>query len=235
MKKIAVISCNAPREIKYSVLAKGYTLVEVPENPQTYKAVASHPDINMFWDGKVLYMTEFCYEGISGEFQKRGIRCKSCGVIGEKYPENVGFNGAVVGRHVIHNFKYTDPEVLAGIKNKDGKILINVKQGYSKCSICIVDDNSVITSDKGIARELLAHKIDGLLISEGGVELEGMNYGFIGGATGSCDDEIFFCGDITEHPDYLNIKEFIESRGKKIDYVENVPLTDVGTVFFINC
>ena len=58
---------------------------------------------------------------------------------------------------------------------------INVSQGYSKCSLCIVNENSVITEDDGIAEVLKRHNMDVLKISAGDVLLSGLDYGFLGG------------------------------------------------------
>jgi dihydroorotate dehydrogenase len=72
-------------------------------------------------------------------------------VLSDSYPGNIAYNAARVGNYAIHNFRYTDP-LLKDMLEKTGVEFINVKQGYSKCSICIVDQNRIITSDKGIEK-----------------------------------------------------------------------------------
>jgi hypothetical protein len=69
-----------------------------------------------------------------------------------------------------------------------------VKQGYTKCSLVVVDEKSVITSDMGLAAALQRFEIDVLLISQGHVALPGLQYGFLGGASGRAGDEILFNG-----------------------------------------
>ena len=46
-----------------------------------------------------------------------------------------------------------------------GYEIINVKQGYAKCSICVVSDNAIITADKGIAKAAIQNRIDVLEIT----------------------------------------------------------------------
>ena len=38
--------------------------------------------------------------------------------------------------------------------------IFDSKQGYSKCSICVVNENAIITEDNGIARLLKNSQID---------------------------------------------------------------------------
>lgn len=109
--------------------------------------------------------------------------------------------------------------------------VINIKQGYSNCSICQVDEKSVITYDEGIAKCLEDRGLDVLKISTGYIDLFDFNYGFIGGASASFKKEILFFGKISEHPDYIRIKEFVEKKGKKIRELSNGKLTDYGSMF----
>ena len=44
------------------------------------------------------------------------------------------------------------------------------------------------------------------------------------------DNEIVFNGDLSAHPDFETIKEFIESRGLRCVWTTDMPLTDIGSV-----
>ena len=151
----------------------------------------------------------------------------------EKYPGNIGYNAIVLGDTFIHNLKYTDPAVLGEVeKRKLHKI--NIKQGYSKCSILPVADDAIITSDKGIFKTLSSYGIKVLLIREGGIELKDKPYGFIGGASGSVEGDILFFGDVSKHHDFSRIKNFIEFNGKKVIYFDDLPLEDIGSIITFN-
>lgn len=50
---------------------------------------------------------------------------------------------------------------------KDEKLnMININQGYSNCSIAVIDENSAIVTDKKIADILKKNNIDVLLIED---------------------------------------------------------------------
>ncbi|HHU17320.1 MAG TPA: hypothetical protein GXZ70_03740 [Clostridiales bacterium] len=93
--------------------------------------------------------------------------------------------------------------------------------------------NSAITSDNGIAAALKSHSIDTLTISTANVRLKGFPYGFLGGASGRIDDKIIFNGNLSAHPDYLRIKDFIEERGLRVVFFEEYPLEDIGSIIQI--
>jgi len=129
----------------------------------------------------------------------------------------------------MHNAKHTDPVILNKAKEL-GLESIHVKQGYTKCSLVILDDNAAITSDKGLAAALKKYGIDILLITHGHVNLPGFPYGFLGGASGKVDDEIIFNGNLSAHPDFEKIKDFICQRGLKVTWFEEYPLEDIGSI-----
>jgi len=153
---------------------------------------------------------------------------KSC-----DYPHDVGLNAAMFGDNLICNTKYINPEILKFAK-QTGKNIINVKQGYTKCSVCIVDENSVITFDLSIYEKAKENNIDALLTVKGNINLDGYDYGFIGGCSGLINTNILaFTGDIKLHPDYENIKSFCDKRGVKIVSLSHKKLYDYGSLFKI--
>ena len=66
-----------------------------------------------------------------------------------KYPYNVYYNHIILSDLLICNAKYTDKFVYNYCLENNFKI-INVKQGYTKCSTAIVSEEAIITSDNGI-------------------------------------------------------------------------------------
>ena len=176
-----------------------------------YEEVSSHPDI---------YMCSLGDRIIHAEEDE----------LGYKYPENCAFNAACTGKFFIGNLKHISPRLL---KEAEEMKMIDVKQGYTKCNTVIVDEDSIITSDRGIADKCKGG-LNVLLISESSkdnpyVKLSGFPYGFIGGSCGRIDDEIVFNGKVSSHPDYARIKEFIEKRGLKIKEFD-WPLEDIGSI-----
>lgn len=149
--------------------------------------------------------------------------------LGKEYPMDVKYNAACTGKFFLHNLKYTAPELLEKARNR-GFTMVNVKQGYSKCSTVIVDENSIITYDRGITQAARDAGISVLLVSPEGVILPGYDRGFIGGASGRVGKEIIFNGDLSKHEDYRQIKKFIEERNLKCRFFKGYALTDIGSI-----
>lgn len=146
------------------------------------------------------------------------------------YPGDVAFNAACTGKYFIHNTKLTNPQLLQEAKAM-GMEIIHVRQGYTKCSIVVVDETSIITYDKGIAAACSAYpELDVCLVRPGFVRLDGYDTGFIGGASGRIGNEIIFNGNLSAHPDFEKIVEFIESKGLFVKYFEQYELTDIGSI-----
>ena len=148
---------------------------------------------------------------------------------GSEYPYDIPFNAACTGRFFIHNLKYTAPELLLRARKLEMK-LVDVKQGYAKCSTVVVDEDSIITYDKGLGKACLNAGMSVLLVTPGHVNLPGYDTGFIGGSSGRIGDTVYFNGDLSEHPDSELIIRFIEERGLRTKWFEEWPLTDIGSI-----
>ena len=153
--------------------------------------------------------------------------------IAMKYPSNVALNALILGKRLIARLDSLDENVREYC-SEHGYEMINVRQGYAKCSCAVVGDHAIITADKGIYHSLKEYNIDILPIEEGRVRLEGTDYGFIGGASGyDCKRKIlYFSGNIAGHPDYERIKEFCHAHQTEIVSLTKDKLTDVGGMIF---
>ena len=140
------------------------------------------------------------------------------------------FNAACTGKFFIHNLSCTNQRLLQAAKNMDME-LIDVRQGYTKCSVVIVDEHSIITYDEGIVRACSKYPdLNVLKVSPGFVKLDGYDTGFIGGTSGRVGDEIIFHGDLFVHPDFQRIVSFIEKRGLTCRWFSDFKLTDIGSI-----
>ena len=181
----------------------------------TYPAVDSHPDIFL------------CKMGVT---RHAHIFIGNPEEIGLSYPHNIRFNAVCLDKYFIHNLKYTSNDLLNEAYSI-GLKLIDVKQGYTKCNCVVVDGHSIITADAGILSALEKYPdIDVLPIRQGFVLLDGFEYGFLGGASGRIGDEVIFNGNLSAHPDYEAITQFIETRGLTIKDFPEYPLTDIGSI-----
>ncbi|WIF94260.1 DUF6873 family GME fold protein [Caminicella sporogenes] len=230
--KTVIVDRRVPRCIQNKIRAEGINIIKTCCCSDLYEAISCHPDILMHHvGGNEIVVSPNVYEHMRFQFEKLNFNViLGETILGSTYPNNIAYNVGRIGKFAVHNFKYTDKMLFKKLVEKDIK-LINVKQGYAKCSICIVNENAVITSDKGIAKQLDRYGIDVLFISPGYIDLPGLNYGFIGGASGLVDkDKILFFGDIRLHPDYEKIKLFLDKYSIRLDYVENEKLIDLGSI-----
>lgn len=142
------------------------------------------------------------------------------------YPYDIAYNVLIYKNLAFGKADYIDSIVKEELKKRNIE-LINVNQGYSKCSSAVCKEG-IITADDSIYKACCENGVNALKITLGYVELAGYDYGFIGGASGIIDGVLTFFGDIRKHPDCLKIKEFCE-----FNFIPDFPLTDVGTIFSI--
>lgn len=150
-----------------------------------------------------------------------------------KYPDITCLSAVYCGDKLIGRVASLDKQVKAYCH--DHKIeLINVNQGYAKCSCVSIADNAIITADNGIIHALQDTQIDVLPIGKGSVQLKGAEYGFLGGASGYDRDKhtVYFCGDIDRHPNAERIKRFCEIHYTKVISLSDDELTDIGGIIF---
>ena len=156
------------------------------------------------------------------------IRGKNC--LRSDYPHDILYNTAAFGRFAVCNKKFTAAEILERYSE-----IIDVKQGYAKCSICIVNDNAIITADRKIAQICGKNGIDVLKIEEGYIELKGMNYGFFGGASGLIDKNILALnGELKTHKNADDIKAFCKNYQVEILELKGGVITDIGSILPIS-
>lgn len=211
------------------------------EDSPVYDAVKTHADIHM------------CQLGL---WENTEIFPGNPKLLAGNYPGNIIYNAVFTGKYFIHNLKYTNPELLDAAKtwheaHAKGTPLhiVDVPQGYTRCTLLPVDESSFITSDEGIAKALADYDAEVLLIEKGHIALKCFDYGFIGGCTGHIitpaaathsDTEntqfqtgkrtIIFNGNLAAHPDYKKIAAFIKDRDINIKYFSDYPLTDIGSI-----
>ena len=196
---------------------QGCTFISFRTEGIVAEPVSNHPD--MF----------ICRMGYSDDAQLVICSEEKRKSLGKVYPQDIPYNAACTGRFFIHNLRFTAPELIETAGNL-GMKMIDIRQGYAKCSIVIVDENSIITYDHGIAEKCRSCGMDVLEIRPGHVLLPGYDTGFIGGTSGRIGNTIVFNGNLAEHPDFCAIKAFIEGKGLTLKWFEDWPLTDIGSI-----
>lgn len=203
-----------PKNILFYLWEHQYNVTVMKQMSNVRGTINSHPDVFM------------CKMGVAPDAPLiKAVPSE----VGWEYPDNIAYNAVCLDKYFIHNLKYTAPEVLTKANEMD-KILIDVPQGYTKCNCVVVDGHSIITSDDGICKVLENYPdIDVLKVTPGHVDLPGYDTGFLGGASGIVDGTMLFCGDLSQHPNYYDMLEFVLTRGLDLKFFDSIPLLDVGS------
>jgi hypothetical protein len=230
--KLAAVDYRISKEAEASLSSKGIELIKTVCCTELYEAVAGHPDMLLYHagDNRVIIAPNV-FQQLAPVFDKKGFAVtKGATWLVRNYPGNIAYNILRMGDLAFHNAKYTDAEIVKELEKGNVK-LINVNQGYTKCSTCIVDSRTLITSDLKLARTAEAFGIESLLIKPGGIELRGLNYGFIGGASGLLSKKhLAFTGSLSCLEDGERIIEFLELKGFEITFLEKGKPVDYGSI-----
>lgn len=229
--KIAIVDVRADEKAVYNLENAGLHIIPTMILGNLYDAVASHADMQIHYLGKNRFIcAPETFEHYKNLLPKEFILIKGSKCIGSKYPYDIPYNVAALNDFVICNTRYTAIEILSEYKHI-GKDILNVRQGYSKCSTAVIAGNAIITADAGIYKKAIDNKIDALKINEGYIELHGMSYGFIGGATGLIDKHTLAVnGDIKKYPDAKNIEVFCQCHNIELLSLNNGILKDIGSI-----
>ena len=231
-----IIDCSITSEIKNNLSNYG-NIIFTKKLVDLYDPVNTHPDIQIhFLSNYEAICCPELYDYYKTNLPESVNLIAGSNCTGRGYPADVSYNAAVFGNNLVCNFRYIDNYLFKYYLERKYK-LINVNQGYTKCNICPVAENAVITEDKGIAEKLRNSDIDVCLLKYKEVNLKSFNYGFIGGATGFIDEnKIAFFGDVKTHSESDKIYEFASKYNKEIVSLGNNRLMDYGGIisFTIN-
>lgn len=228
------VSANVPYEIFENLQMANIHVLSIPCAKNITSPIASHADLiihhlgnNEFVCEPTLYnflKKDFANVGIDAVFHKGKNKLKN------DYPNDCFYNVARIGDFVFENTKITD-KVILDFDDKNYTKKIHINQGYAKCNICVVRENALITSDESVFKAATENGFDVLKIESGHIELNGYDYGFIGGASGLLSRDILaFCGEISHHPDGEKIKSFLRNYNMYPVSLKKGDLIDIGSV-----
>ncbi len=224
-----IIIDSRMRKIEKEYLSQFGKLIEILPQDSVYDEISAHPDIFFCKiNDKIIKEPSLQINvGIDGKENVLGV-----------YPEDVKYNVCQIGKYVVHNFDYTDKKILEIIE-KEKLIKINVKQGYSNCSICTINNNACLTSDIGIFNSMISHDIDCLFISNTHIKLLDKNglktkiNGFIGGACCVINNNFILFGDSNLLENKNELVEFINKYNLKFVDFKNLEIHDYGGVILL--
>ena len=201
------------------IMLRAFSMLEGP--------VASHADMLICPLGDTLALHGLYYaenKDLFDEFDRLKIKTVQANEsVGKKYPSDILLNGLFLSQTL-----YGRIDRLSSLLTNYAKDTVFVRQGYTRCSVCKLNENAIITADTSIADAASTRGVDVLLITSGHTLLDGYNYGFIGGASLTYRDKIFFFGKIENHPDYVKMRDFAEKHSVKLISLSDLPLSDIG-------
>lgn len=211
----------------------GITPLFVPDNPNVDPRLSGHADLSVFHaGGERLYLAPFLR---GSDFAKK-LEALGADVMfadisqAATYPHDARLNIAALADTVIYNPKVSYLPAVNYLTSEKNYKAVQCKQGYAKCSTLVVNERSLITQDRGIARAAMNAGLDVLQIEPGNVELSGFSCGFIGGAGFMLSkSELAFTGALDAHPDKPRILAFLAERNNTPVYLTVDPIFDIGS------
>ena len=221
--------CNI---LQNGIKSPGINALFMPDNPYVDDRLSGHADLSVLHLGgnRLLLAPYLKRSSFSQQLEDRGFDIRFADIEQSAlYPNDAQMNVCILGDKVIYNPKTVPDTIVKYLTIENGAIQISSRQGYSRCSVCVVNDNAIITADEGICRSAKAHGIDVLKIMPGYIDLPGFDYGFVGGASFKISDtKLAFTGGLDRHPDAEQIIEFTSLHNVDIVYITDKPAFDIG-------
>ena len=204
-------------------------VVNVIENPFLDTPVSCHADILGIYVGKSTFLADKHQIELCKFIEDNNGKSVIIENIKSPYPTDCLLNFADIGDFIICNKSILTEQIVNFLPDKT---IFDVKQGYSKCSVCICKHNTIITDDISVYNAVLQYdNINSLLIEKGSVNIDKYDYGFIGGCCGLIDKNLLlFNGDLSLHSDFDKIKNFLYDNDINYIDIKGKPLTDIGSI-----
>ena len=204
-------------------------VVSVTENKFLDAPISKHADILANYVGKSTFLADKNQIKLCNFIKDNSGKSVIIENIKYPYPNDCLLNFADIGDYIICNKSILTKEIIELLPKKP---IIDVKQGYSKCSVCICKRNTIITDDISVYNAVLQYdNINSLLIKKGSVHINKYDYGFIGGCCGLIDkNTLLFNGDLLLHSDFDKIKKFLYDNDVNYIDIKGKPLTDIGSI-----
>lgn len=246
--RYVVLDYRVEDSISKAFIEKGFEIVYTKKIDDLINAIDGHVDIQMFFDGSTLFTSRETYDYYVDNFDLDYLKQRKIQIIcgesnlSKKYPLDVKYNLCYTGRYYIGNFDFIDKSIQEYlINNKKMDKFISIRQGYSNCSICVLDDDLILTSDRGIKSSIdnynlnFDENIRCILIEEGDIDLFELNYGFIGGCCGkdSIENKIYFFGSLNKYKNGSLVRKILDEQGIDVVELSSNRLKDYGGIYFI--
>lgn len=234
--KAVLLDYRASDEIAISIESIGLKVIRTCMCDKLPLPVNGHPDLMYHKiSDEFVCIAPNCFVYLINEFAKNKellkgkVFVKGKTSLGEIYPEDISYNVLRIGNLAFGKISSVDVRLRRALE-QEGVELVDIKQGYAKCSVAVTSKNSAITSDKGISIALEKRGINVLFLEPGGIDLPGYNYGFIGGASGLINDKFLLTGKFTNTGYNDKIESFVKGNGSTLIFLSDRKIIDLGSV-----
>lgn len=210
----------------------GINAVSVPGNGFVDPRLSSHGDLsvlhmgsNVLWLAPHLRQSRFADRLIAMGFALDYPDISQSAT----YPGDAQLNVCICGKYAACNLSIVPAEIVSNLI-ASGFEIIDCRQGYARCSVCIVTEGAIITADRGVEAVAREAGLDVLLIEPGYIALDGFDYGFIGGSSFKISrGKLAFTGSLDEHPNKNDILRFLKAHEVEAVYLTERPIFDIGS------
>jgi len=225
-----LIDSKMPEEAKRTLASYG-ELIEFATQGITYDAISGHPDIFFCPTPKGLIVAPNLPEKYFEILNTKGITYTTGQQpVGNQYPFTAVYNSLVTSKYVIQNTEISDSGITALNPSLE---VIHINQGYARCSLLALPNDSFITSDQGIAKVLINKGKNVLFVDPSSIKLEGFTHGFFGGVCGLNQDKLFICGGLSYFQEKTYIEKYTAMAGVHLIELYQSNPVDVGTILCI--
>jgi hypothetical protein len=206
-------------------------MIEFATEGITYEAISGHPDIFFCPTPNGLVVAPNLPKKYFDFLLKFSISFTlGKNPVGKIYPDSALYNSLVTNNLFIHNPIISDATIQ---KLAETQHAIKVKQGYVRCNLLALPNNSFITSDKGIEKTLKQNNFEVLYVNPTCVKLPGFEHGFFGGICGLNNMVLFINGSLSYFKEEEIIRNFIAKANIRIVELFDGQPVDVGTILFL--
>lgn len=226
-----IIGKKYEKMLKNAAFRHDFELICIENNPYVDHRLAGHTDLMAAHLGEnSIIMCDFLKDSPAAtELTELGLSISYApNCVSAQYPYDAALNFCLIGHTLLANSKTANADIVNKFTKESS--LIDCKQGYTKCSVCVADERSIITQDRGIAKAADGAGLDVLLVENAGIKLDGFSEGFIGGASFKiAPDVLAFTGYIINNNVREQIESFLMERGIKAVYLNDCPAFDIGS------
>lgn len=228
----AIIDKRAPQDVKDNLKLYVKDIFEFSSHGITYNSISGHPDVFMFQEGETLIVAPNAPMDLISFLEEHFIKY-SVGKepVGKTLYESSRYNCLATKTHYFLKKGFLDVRILEYCKAKKEVFL---PQSYVRCSLFAMNENQLITSDKGILKSLKFTDLECFYFDPKKIQIIDHSYGFLGGTVGKKDEILFFMGDILKHADGASLASYIALHKLKHVCLGSGYLYDGGALFFVS-